>query len=168
MPVEASLRRKVTLRVSPVCGARHWPFPSVSTSHERVSTGSIGSAAAGPTVRFSRPTLYRELNQLKTFSHLGKQKAVKVLFYNLKCKSVPKIIAYLKNSLHIPLFRPCQFYSASLTVEKSCLTQVKVNNILKGLKHIILFKPSLCCQDARRTPDEQEVSLGKLILIFLP
>jgi len=38
-------------------------------------------------------------------------------------------------------------HSASLTVGKSCLTKVKVNNILKGLKHIILFKPSLCCWD---------------------
>lgn len=163
IPVQNSLRRNITLQLSPACVTQHWPFPWVSTSHDRPS---IGSAAEGHTVVVSRPNLY--INQFKILSNLGKQKAVKVLFCNLKCKSLHKIVDCLWNSLRIPVFRPCQFYSASFTVGKSCLTKVKANNILKGLKHTLLFKPSLCCQGTRRISDEQEVSLGNLILIFPP
>lgn len=128
----------------------------------------MGSAAAAPSVTVSSPNLYRELNQFEIFSNIGKQKVEKALFCNLKCKSLCKIIACLRNSLHIDLFHPYQFYLASLVFGKSCLTEAKINNTLKGLEPITLSKPSLCCQDTRRIPNEQEVSLGKLILIFPP
>lgn len=109
-----------------------------------------------------------ELNQFEIFSNLGKQKVDKVLFCNLKCKSLCKIIACLRNSLHIDLFHPYQFYLDRLVFGKSCLTEAKINNTLKGLEPITLSKPSLCCQDTRRIPNEQELSLGKLTLIFPP
>lgn len=101
IPAQTSSHRKVTLTTVP----RLW-HPALALSSGKHQPWEV---IDHPTVMFSRPVLYRELNHSKSFSNLGKQKVGKVFFYNVKCKSLHKIIACLRNVSILLFSAPVSF-----------------------------------------------------------